>query len=47
MFGPAAVRVAGIGGYTGGACRADDARALLRQIYDTEVDLIPDLETKS
>jgi hypothetical protein len=26
--------------------RADDARALLRQIYDTEVDLIPDLENK-
>ena len=24
--------------------RADDARALLRQVYDTEVDLIPDLE---
>lgn len=27
--------------------RAHDARALLRQIYDTEVDLIPDLETKT
>jgi len=27
--------------------RADDARALLRQIYDTEVDLIPDLQTKT
>ena len=27
--------------------RTDDARALLRQIYDTEVDLIPDLETKT
>jgi len=27
--------------------RADDARALLRQIYDTEVDLIPDLEKKT
>ena len=27
--------------------RADDARALLRQIYTTEVDLIPDLETKT
>ena len=27
--------------------RSDDARALLRQIYDTEVDLIPDLETKT
>lgn len=27
--------------------RADDARALLRQIYDTEVDLIPDLENKT
>jgi hypothetical protein len=27
--------------------RADDARALLRQIYDTEVDLIPDLEMKT
>jgi hypothetical protein len=27
--------------------RADDARALLRQIYSTEVDLIPDLETKT
>ncbi len=27
--------------------RSDDARALLRQIYDTEVDLIPDLESKT
>ena len=27
--------------------RADDARALLRQIYQTEVDLIPDLEAKT
>jgi hypothetical protein len=27
--------------------RSDDARALLRQIYDTEVDLVPDLETKT
>jgi hypothetical protein len=27
--------------------RADDARALLRQIYDTEVDLLPDLENKT
>jgi hypothetical protein len=27
--------------------RSDDARAVLRQIYDTEVDLIPDLETKT
>jgi hypothetical protein len=27
--------------------RADDARALLRQIYDTEADLIPDLEKKT
>jgi hypothetical protein len=27
--------------------RAHDARALLRQIYDTEVDLIPDLQTKT
>ena len=27
--------------------RADDARAVLRQIYDTEVDLIPDLENKT
>ena len=27
--------------------RTDDARALLRQIYDTEVDLIPDLEAKT
>jgi predicted RNase H-like nuclease (RuvC/YqgF family) len=27
--------------------RTDDARALLRQIYDTEVDLIPDLQTKT
>ena len=27
--------------------RADDARALLRQIYDTEVDPIPDLENKT
>ena len=27
--------------------RSDDARALLRQIYDTEVDLIPNLETKT
>jgi predicted RNase H-like nuclease (RuvC/YqgF family) len=27
--------------------RADDARALLRQIYDTEVDLIPDLENQT
>ena len=27
--------------------RADDARALLRQIYDTEVDLIPDLQAKT
>jgi len=27
--------------------RSDDARALLRQIYDTEADLIPDLEAKT
>src|ERR1035437_6489716 len=27
--------------------RADDARALLRQIYDTEVDLLPDLKNKT
>ena len=27
--------------------RADDARALLRQVYDTEVDLIPDLAAKT
>ena len=27
--------------------RTDDARALLRQIYDTEVDLIPDLQAKT
>ena len=27
--------------------RGDDARALLRQIYSTEVDLIPDLNTKT
>jgi hypothetical protein len=27
--------------------RADDARALLRQIYDTECDLIPDLQTST
>ena len=27
--------------------RTDDARALLRQIYQTEVDLIPDLESKT
>jgi hypothetical protein len=27
--------------------RCDDARALLRQIYNTEVDLIPDLEAKT
>jgi hypothetical protein len=27
--------------------RADDARALLRQIYSTEADLIPDLEAKT
>ena len=27
--------------------RSDDARALLRQIYATEVDLIPDLESKT
>jgi hypothetical protein len=27
--------------------RTDDARALLRQIYDTEVDLVPDLEAKT
>ena len=27
--------------------RPDDARALLRQIYDTEVDLIPDLENQT
>ena len=27
--------------------RFDDARALLRQIYNTEVDLIPDLNTKT
>ncbi len=27
--------------------RADDARALLRQIYKTEVDLIPDLDNKT
>jgi len=27
--------------------RPDDARALLRQIYDTEVDLIPDLENRT
>jgi transposase-like protein len=27
--------------------RSDDARALLRQIYDTEIDLMPDLEAKT
>ena len=27
--------------------RSDDARSLLRQIYNTEVDLIPDLEAKT
>ena len=27
--------------------RTDDARALLRQIYSTEVDLLPDLEAKT
>ena len=27
--------------------RSDDARALLRQIYDTEADLMPDLEAKT
>jgi hypothetical protein len=27
--------------------RSDDARALLRQIYQTEVDLIPDLNAKT
>jgi hypothetical protein len=27
--------------------RSDDARALLRQIYDTEVDLLPDLQAKT
>jgi hypothetical protein len=27
--------------------RSDDARALLRQVYDTEVDLIPDPEAKT
>ncbi|MCZ2150696.1 MAG: hypothetical protein LC126_23340 [Bryobacterales bacterium] len=27
--------------------RTDDTRALLRQIYSTEVDLIPNLETKT
>ena len=27
--------------------RSDDARTLLRQIYHTEVDLIPDLEAKT
>jgi chromosome segregation ATPase len=27
--------------------RSDDTRALLRQIYDTEVDLMPDLEAKT
>ena len=27
--------------------RSDDARALLRQIYGTEADLIPDLEAKT
>jgi hypothetical protein len=27
--------------------RADDARALLRQVYDTEVDLIPNLENQT
>ena len=27
--------------------RSDDARALLRQIYDTEVDLTPDLAAKT
>ena len=27
--------------------RADDGRALLRQIYDTEADLVPDLENKT
>ena len=27
--------------------RADDTRALLRQIYETEIDLIPDLEAKT
>jgi hypothetical protein len=27
--------------------RSDDARALLRQIYATEIDLMPDRETKT
>ena len=27
--------------------RPDDARSLLRQIYGTEVDLIPDLDAKT
>jgi hypothetical protein len=27
--------------------RTDDARALLRQIYDTEADLVPDLAAKT
>ncbi len=27
--------------------RGDDARALLRQIYDTEVDLLPDEQAKT
>ena len=27
--------------------RNDDARALLRQIYNTEVDLVPDLDAKT
>jgi hypothetical protein len=27
--------------------REDDARALLRQIYETEIDLIPDLPTNT
>ena len=27
--------------------REDDTRALLRQIYETEIDLVPDLETNT
>ena len=27
--------------------RTDDARALLRQIYNTEIDLVPDLSAKT
>ena len=27
--------------------RTDDARALLRQIYNTEIDLVPDLRAKT